>query len=77
MSRPGHPTSLAVAQCIETLRNALFTEYGTDYEFHVSGKGYLLASSYPQAPTHDGVVEAVTRGPSLGVEARKALLGGK
>ncbi len=62
MSRPGHPTSLPVAQCIEALRNALFTEYGVDYAFSVLGKGYLLASS----DAAHGVVEAVTCGPSLG-----------
>jgi hypothetical protein len=61
MSRPGHPTTLVVARCIESLRNALFTEYGVDYAFSVMGKGRLLASSDSAHGVHEAVTASLVK----------------
>jgi len=56
-ARPGHPTTRPVAEAIESLRNALFREYGIDYAFSIVGRGYLIGASNAA-----GVVEAVITG---------------
>jgi len=70
MSRPGHPTTHAVAEAIETMHNALFREYGADYAFTVAARGRLLAASGVSCPrvschvfTGNDVVEAVVCEP--------------
>ncbi len=56
-ARPGHPTTQPIAETIETLRNLLFHEYGTNYAFSVAAQGRLLGAS----DTGNGIIEAVTR----------------
>jgi len=61
-NKAGTPTTLEVAEAIETLRNALFREYGCDYSFAVVGRGYVLGASNKV----DGVIHAVTSDTLVG-----------
>jgi hypothetical protein len=54
-NKAGTPTSLAVAEAIERMRDALFTEYGVDYAFAILGRGHVLASSNNE----NGIIHAV------------------
>ena len=54
--KAGEPVPLAVATAIESLRDVLFREYGTDYAFSVVARGACIGASMPGT-----VIEAVTR----------------
>lgn len=40
-----HPTTKEIACAIETMRDLLRYEYGSDFSFSVAGNGYTLAAS--------------------------------
>jgi hypothetical protein len=51
-SKAGKPTSLELAEAIETLRDLLFRQFGVNYSFTVSGDGYVLGASHPGITVH-------------------------
>lgn len=54
-NKAGAPTCKAVAEAIETLRDALFREYGCDYAFAVVAHGEVLGASNKE----NGIIHAV------------------
>ena len=57
-SKAGEPTTLAVATAIESLRDALFREFGTEYAFSVLGRGAPLGAALPDTTIHAVIRES-------------------
>lgn len=56
-NKAGEPTTKQIAETIETLRDLLFREYGTDYSFAINAKGAVLAASNAA----DRIIHACTK----------------
>ncbi|MGN6105429.1 MAG: hypothetical protein ACTHU0_10020 [Kofleriaceae bacterium] len=55
-NKAGKPTTVAVAEAIERMRDVLFREYGMDFAFSVVARGAVLAA----ADTQNRIIHAVT-----------------